>query len=501
MRFPLLPGYRSIALRVIAVSFGCSLLVCPFNSTPAEQRIVASTDTGKKTAVAPVNIPILELGDVISATLDHHPALKAEVQERGAADAELLSAEGAFDPSIKGEALSNVTGGYTGNYGSSYVEQPLKFYGSKLVGGYRIGDGTFPIYDNYYDTNSQGEAGFGLEVPLARDGPIDRRRVNIEKSVSGQQVADSLIEQRRIELARAAALTYWDWTAAHNKVKVYLRLLQVAKERDRQISERVKKGDLPDFDRVDNERAVLQRQAQLLSAERAVKNTQYNLALFYRGENGEPQNVEQRRPLSRIPLPLFIPVPVADDPVQEASASRPEFKNIKAQHEQNRLELKLARNQILPRFDLRVFTSNDYGSGDPLKDETEVKAGLRIEIPLATRTQRGRIDFYEARERKLEFTETFLRERIRADVQDALNALEIAKERVSVVGREVQVSDDLARGEQKRFELGDSNLIFVNLREQNAADAQVREIEALQDYQKAFVAFEATLARIQKPAR
>jgi outer membrane protein TolC len=192
---------------------------------------------------------------------------------------------------------------------------------------------------------------------------------------------------------------------------------------------------------------------------------------------------------------------VADDPVQEASASRPEFKNIKAQHEQNRLELKLARNQILPRFDLRVFTSNDYGSGDPLKDETEVKAGLRIEIPLATRTQRGRIDFYEARERKLEFTETFLRERIRADVQDALNALEIAKERVTVVGREVQVSDDLARGEQKRFELGDSNLIFVNLREQNAADAQVREIEALQDYQKAFVAFEATLARIQKPPR
>jgi hypothetical protein len=38
----------------------------------------------------------------------------------------------------------------------------------------------------------------------------------------------------------------------------------------------------------------------------------------------------------------------------------------------------------------------------------------------------------------------------------------------------------------------------VNLREQNAADAQVREIDALQDYQKAFVTFEAILARIQK---
>jgi outer membrane protein TolC len=85
-------------------------------------------------------------------------------------------------------------------------------------------------------------------------------------------------------------------------------LLQVAEERDRQISERVQKGDLPQFDRVDNERAVLQRQAQLLAAERAVRNTEYNLALFFRGPDGEPQNVAGRRALDRIPLPLFVPV-------------------------------------------------------------------------------------------------------------------------------------------------------------------------------------------------
>jgi outer membrane protein TolC len=70
-----------------------------------------------------------------------------------------------------------------------------------------------------------------------------------------------------------------------------------------------------------------------------------------------------------------------------------------------------------------------------------------------------------------------------------------------VVSNEVKAAEELARGESKRFELGDSNLIFVNLREQNAADAKVREIEALQDYQKAFVAFEATLARIQRPKK
>jgi outer membrane protein TolC len=76
--------------------------------------------------------------------------------------------------------------------------------------------------------------------------------------------------------------------------------------------------------------------------------------------------------------------------------------------------------------------------------------------------------------------------------------LDIARSKVEVAEAEVKASEDLARGELKRFDMGDSNLIFVNLREQNAADAEAREIEALQDYQKAFVTFEAILARIQR---
>lgn len=469
-------------------------LFTPALSTAAPRDQASTTKTSTKA----ITSEILRLDQIVSSTLEHHPALKGELQERVAADADLLSAQGAFDPSIKGEALSYATGGYSGNYGSAYVEQPLEFYGSKVMAGYRLGGGIFPTYDNYYETNSGGEAGVGVEVPLLRDGPIDRRRANIERSVSGQTVADSLIEQRRIDLARAAALTYWDWTAARNKVAVYRRLLHDAEERDRQIAERVAKGDLPDFDRVDNQRAVQQRRAQLLAAERAVKGSEFSLSLFYRDERGAPRSVEALKALERIPMPLYPIERSIDGPVAEATAARPEFKNIRAQSEQNEVELRLARNQILPRLDVRVFSANDYGTGDTRREETEVKAGLRLEIPLATRTQEGRLDFYEAKQSKLAFTETFLKERIRADVQDTLNALEVAKSRVEVVRSEVQAARELAIGERRRFELGDSNLIFVNLREQNAADAEVREIEALQDYQKAYVTYEAILGRVQK---
>jgi outer membrane protein TolC len=279
---------------------------------------------------------------------------------------------------------------------------------------------------------------------------------------------------------------------------VYTRLFKVANERDKQIGERVKRGDLPEFDRTDNQRAVLQRQQQLLTAERQVKAAEFQLALFYRDSNSQPIDIGGFKSLGRIPQPLFIAESVVDTPVQEALAARPEFKSIAGQREQNQLELRLARNQILPRLDLRVFAARDYGQGDENRQEAELKGGFRIEVPLRTRTQQGRLDFYEAKQRKLDFTETFLKERIRADVQDALNGVQVARQKVQVAVQEVKAAKELADGELTRFNFGDSNLIFVNLREQNFADAEVREIEALQDYQKAFVSFEATLARIQK---
>jgi cobalt-zinc-cadmium efflux system outer membrane protein len=484
---------RSLRLRCCSAFLGCLSALLVSNLSP-----YTAVAEGKKLARVAEGHGTLQLDQVLNATLAHHPSLQGELQERVAADADLLSARGAFDPSLKGDGFNYAAGGYSGTYGSAFVEQPLELYGSRVMGGYRIGNGTFPVYDDWYQTNSSGEAFVGVEVPLLRDGPTDRRRAQIGRSEAGIKIADAMVEQRRVELARAAALTYWDWTAARNKLSVYKKLLEVANERDRQIAQRVSKGDLPEFDRTDNQRAVLQRQQQLLSAERSVRSAEFMLALFFRDSSGQPRDVSGWQALPRIPIPLFVREASLDVPLKEALDSRPEFKSIAGQREQNHIELRLARNQILPRLDLRVFSSRDYGEGEEKRQDTELKGGLRVEVPLRTRTQEGRLDFFEAKQRKLDFTETFLKERIRADVQDALNAVEIARQRVEVAAQEVGAARDLAKGEAKRFELGDSNLIFVNLREQNSADAEVREIEALQDYQKAFVSFEATLARIHK---
>jgi hypothetical protein len=49
----------------------------------------------------------------------------------------------------------------------------------------------------------------------------------------------------------------------------------------------------------------------------------------------------------------------------------------------------------------------------------------------------------------------------------------------------------MEQAERTRLELGESTLLFVNLREQTAAEAAVREVDALGDYHKAVASLRA----------
>jgi outer membrane protein TolC len=90
----------------------------------------------------------------------------------------------------------------------------------------------------------------------------------------------------------------------------------------------------------------------------------------------------------------------------------------------------------------------------------------------------------------------WVEDRVRADVQDALSAVRAAQALLDVVTEEVQVARDLEQLERDRFALGDSTQFLVNLRELASADAALREVRALVDYQKARVAVESATGRL-----
>lgn len=438
----------------------------------------------------------LSLAEVLRSADELYPSIAAARAEVDAAQGEHLSAQGAFDPAWRTRFWTSPVSGYPQTRLDSVVEVPTPLWGTSFFAGYRYGAGDIPVYYRERETLSGGELRAGAVIPLLRNGPIDRRRATIARAELGQQLAGLTLEQQRLELGRLAAFRYWDWVAAGQRRELARALLKLAQDRDSQLAARAQAGEVPAFDRQDNLRALAQREALLVQAQRGVEQASFELSLFLRDEAGQPlQPVDAR-------LPRSFPEPDrslrAGASLDEALARRPDVKRLLAQKKQQEVELAFQKNQLLPGLDVGLAYTQDLGNTprpelEPLgKPDLEVSAVL--DVPLLFRAPLGRIQSARAGVTRLDAQLQLARDRVAVDVRDALSALGAAEERITFTRREVMVSVDLERGERTRFELGDSTLLFVNLREQAAAEARAREIDALADFHKAAAALRAALA-------
>ncbi len=435
----------------------------------------------------------LELSVVLASVERHPPLVAAADRDRDAADGELRAAEGSFDPQWRTRAAAGPVGYYNPLTIDTSLVQPTRLWGATLFAGWRLGEGLsytgIPIYDGKSETNTLGEVRAGLSVPLWRNGPIDRARANIRRAELGRTVAALGAQQQRLELARLAAQRYWEWAAAGRRLAVARALLALASERDAALGERVARGDLPSIERTDNTRAIVQREGAVIAARRGLEQAAIELSIYVRDAQGSP----------RVPapeeLPTASPEPAALAPACEsrgarlALTARPEPRRFEAQRDRERVEREWAENQQRPAIDVTVAASHDLGQGPQSRQGPVLEAGLVLDIPLLNRVATGRARVAEAAMARAEEQRRLALDRVAADVRDAVSALEAARERVGLARREVAVAREVAELERQRLTLGEGTLLVLNLREVAAAEAGIREVDALLEWQRAAASY------------
>lgn len=437
---------------------------------------------------APADSGELALDEVTAAAERAYPLLKAAEQERAIAAADLLAAEGGFDATWKTRAAVVPVAYYDQVRIDSALERPTSLWGITPFVGYKLGSGRFAVYDGRLETLDYGEARVGVNAPIWRNGPIDRRRATLARAEIGTEVAQLSIAEQRIQVRRAAAHRYWAWVAAGRKVDVAERLLRNVERRDEAVAARVERGDLPAIERADNARAVEQRRAQLAQAERGLEQAAIELSLYFRDAKGRATPP----PRSRLPrtLPELGPATTrsGSNDLAVALATRPEARRIALQLRQNAIEMRWSSNQLAPGLDLQLVGSQDFGPDNPRRPDLRkpvFEVSLLLDVPIQTRAIRGKLDAATALASRLQYQATFARDRVEADVRDAQSGIFRAAERVEAARREVMLAEQLEEAERVRYAQGDSQLLIVNLREQQTAEAELRAIDARLDQQRA----------------
>lgn len=459
------------------------------SAAPLNTSAAAPSDAAAAPSAQPVT-STLTLSEVVRSAQERFPLVLAADAEKQGAEADLLTAEGGFDPLWRTTGVIMATGAYPSQRIDTVVEQPTPLWGTSAFAGYRLGLGKYAEYDGKLETNDYGELRAGLRVPVLRDGPIDRRRATISRAELGVEIAKLGVDQQKIEITRLTSLRFWDWVGAGARLDVVEAWLALAEARNADLKKRVERGDLPEIEQLENERSVLARRAQTVLATRQLEQAAIDLSLFHRKSDGKPDQPKRSQ------LPKTLPEPPASTPQNSqaeanALAQRPEPKRAEAARKSAAVDLDLARNQALPAIDVFVAGSADLGPGDEKRGIPVFEAGIVIDIPILGRPQRGRVRSGEAAVRRAEKQAELARDRVGAEVKDSQSAMEAARKRAEVTAQEVALAEKLEALERKRFDLGDSNMLTVNLREQATAEAKLRRVDALVDYQKAVAAYRA----------
>ncbi|MCG3172447.1 MAG: hypothetical protein GMKNLPBB_00599 [Myxococcota bacterium] len=426
----------------------------------------------------------------------HYPPIIGALQQQAIREGEQLAAEGGFDLKAKGKWDYNPFGFYKYGTMDLSVEQPTTLWGTRFFAGWRSGLGKFPSYKLEYETNDFGEVRGGFMTPLWRNGPIDRERADLRQAEMGVEMARYEIDEKRLAVLRLAGEKYWEFVAAAQKLLIARELLRIAEERDAGILERVKQGDLAEIEHTDNQRAILSRREKLIASGRKFQKAAIALSLYWRDGKGEPVTPSLTILPPDFPEPRLPAEDVEKLVIPEALKARPEIRRIELERDRMAVELKFADNQFAPSIDVYGEASKDMGPGSPTRDPAEFNVGLMVEAPIPFRKARGKIEVAEAKLSKLEQELRFARDGVAAEVRDAWSALTMAKARVNVARETRVVAHQLEEAERTSFNLGNSHLLIVNIREEQAAAASEQVVDAELDFYRAQTFWQAATGRM-----
>ncbi len=446
------------------------------------------------TMETPAN-PALGLLEVVQSVDRSYPPLMIAYQELEVAEGAMVSAAGGFDLAANAAVRNYPLGYYQRFYHEYYLEQPTTYHGVKLFGGYRLGMGQYPVYYWPYRTQAGGEFAAGFEFPLLKGNKIDARRAAVWKAELDRSNVDPTIIKQRIDSINVSSKAYWDWAANGRKFLIAEELMAKARERNIALARQVELGSMPQVELTDNQRILIQRESLRLSSFRKFQQSSINLSLYLRDPMGLPSIPDAARIPTVFPdrlQPEFDQVPAS---IETALNLRPEMKNLMIKSEKMGIDLRLAENEMLPGVNLYLYGSQDVGAQPPSKNLKffTMESSILVDVPLQRRYAKGRIRSVQGEISQLRQQIGFTKDTITAEVQDSISALGISFEQVDLLKRSVEVNMALEESERRKYELGNSNILLVNLREQATADSEALVVDAEAVFQRNWADYRAAV--------
>ncbi|QIX59752.1 TolC family protein [Hymenobacter sp. BT18] len=486
-------------LRTFALAAGL-LLTAGLEGAEAQAARPANRPAGRLPAppplvARPVDLPdssrVFGLSDLLAYVTLRHPVARQAGLLPERALQEVRFARGQFDPAATSKYYGKTLGGkeYFHDW-DSQLRVPL-WFGADVKAGFERGTGTYINPENY--TAPAGLSYLGISVPLAQGLLVDERRAAVRQAQALQGLAEAQRRGALNKLLLQAAKDYWDWTLSYQRRELLRQNTELADVRLRAIRERVRLGDLAAIDSVEALTELQNRQAALVQAQVQWQNATLQLSTYLWDEQQQPRDL----PADVRPQPLVDPAgwrPLPTDSLtllaEQAQQVHPELQKSRAKLLQLGVERRLLANKLLPKLNVDY---NLLQAGTPFSPETgaqlsgsylqnNYKLGVSFAYPVLLRQERAKLQLNRLKLRETELELQQGTRDIQAGLRTAANDWEALRQQLALQAQVVQNAEQLRRGEQTRFENGESSVFLLNTREASLVSARLKLAELQAKY-------------------
>jgi HAE1 family hydrophobic/amphiphilic exporter-1 len=471
----------------------------------------------------------LTLDEAIVMALEKNEGIVIERESLAAAKAAVTGARGAYDPILElgadyRRATEPVNSAFSGapagkasptnesSGASASVRQLLPTGGSVSVSmsaRRETTDGSFTLLSPAYAS----QAGVEVRQPLLRDRATDPARTAIRVAASDHRRAAASLRREISDTVAGVERAYWTLVAARREVIVRDEAVRLAAEQLEETRIRVEKGAVPETEVAQPRAELERRRGEHLAAREAASRADSALKVLILDEDDGAPWADALAP--------------ADDPgvqvgaidVSEAMerglASRPELEEAEAVTERRRVEAALARDSVRPALDAVASfdrfglagSQNPAGTTLPglstgIPDGMEgswgrsfgmlgedrfddARVGLQFRLPIGNRAARADAAIARSAGRQAEADLSRARKAVRAEILDAVAALDTAGQRIEASRAAREAAEVQLSAERDRYAAGLSTNFLVLTRQNDLSRARLDEIAALTDYRTA----------------
>ena len=335
-----------------------------------------------------------------------------------------------------------------------------------------------------------GNWGISIVQPLLRDARTDVGRAQILVSRKGVQSADITLISQIMLTVFSVEQTYNLLLAAVENVKVSAKALELAERTLSDNKLRVAAGVMAILDEKEAESQVASSRADLLASQQRLASQQNALKSLLTDDYRTLHEV------SLVPTQTLEANPQTYD-LQEswrkAFVEKPEIHLAELALDQREINLRLNRNQLLPRLDLLASygsVGTDDSVGDAIdralrNDTSSYSYGVRLRVPIGNASARDRYRVAEEQIEQQKLQLQKLKQQIMVQIDDAIKQAQTSFQRVGATRQAREFAETALDAEQKKLENGKSTSFFVLQLQQRLTSARVSEVAALVEYNNA----------------